>query len=550
MHSRTSNLQHLDEASFDVLVVGGGITGAGVALDAASRGLSVALVERGDYACGTSSRSSKLIHGGLRYLQNLDFALVREALVERRINTRMAPHLVRPVELVVPVLAGRRDARTAVGLSLYDAMSFDSSSWRRSGLEQHALGRHRVLSGNEVAERLPALAARSPKSGYLLYDGQTDDVRLVLAVLQAADSFGAVCANQVNVTGLAIDSASRVTGAHAVDRVSDASFQIRARHVVNATGVWADDLQPPDVTTPFAIRPSRGTHLIFDSDDLHVRAGAIIPAGGDRTIFVLPWLGSTLVGTTDADYAGSTASVPAADVDIDYLLSALNSFFGCDLSPAHVAGAFAGVRPLISEPGRTRSTEVSRRALLDDTGRGLLTITGGKYTTWRRMAQDTVDRMLANDGRRARCRTASLLLGQLIEPGGLLRVSGVADDAYGHLAGRYGAAARDVLALAEQDRSLCERVVPGQPDLLAEVVYAARHEHAQHLDDVLLRRTRLGLLKARELVTRPHALLDVSRVMGREQDWDAHRVGLEAEAFVNTVQRENLAPGLVTATTA
>src|SRR5207302_5220759 len=302
---------------FDVVVVGGGITGAGVALDAATRGYSVALLERADYASGTSSRSSKLVHGGLRYLQNFDLGLVREALLERQLMVALAPHLVRPLPLVVPAFDGARpDRLMGVGLNLYDVMSVDrdrlrSRRSRRSrgngrrgaaDAAQQAAGegegsepdrskigqpaswspeRHRVISGEEVAELLPALAPREPTSGYLFYDCQTDDARLVLTVLGEAERFGTVLANRVNVVGL-LERDGRLEGVSAVDTASGAGFDVRALNVVNATGVWADELRPQELHDEAelpSIRSSRGTHLTLDFADLPVRGGAIVPAG-------------------------------------------------------------------------------------------------------------------------------------------------------------------------------------------------------------------------------------------------------------------------------
>jgi glycerol-3-phosphate dehydrogenase len=411
---RSQALAAFSEDEFDVVVIGGGITGAGVALDAATRGYSVALVERADFASGTSSRSSKLVHGGLRYLQNFDLGLVREALLERQLMVALAPHLVRPLPLVVPAFEGARpDRMMGMGLNLYDVMSVDrdrlrsrrgrrarASADRRSPGEQGdrtarlregeswSPERHRVISGEEVIELLPALAVREPTSGYLFYDCQTDDVRLVLTVLGEAERFGAVCANRLRVTGL-LEQDGRTRGVRALDAESGAELEVRAANVINATGVWADQLRPGELHDEAElprIRPSRGTHVILDRKDLPLVGGAIVPAGNGRSIFALPWLGRTLVGTTDNDYEGDLEHVRPSSEDIDYLLAAVNDFFGAALDSSNLAGAFAGVRPLISTGDPKKSVDISRKAELYETSSGMITITGGKLTTWRRMA--------------------------------------------------------------------------------------------------------------------------------------------------------------------
>jgi glycerol-3-phosphate dehydrogenase len=555
---RSQALAALSEEEFDVVVVGGGITGAGVALDAATRGYSVALVERADFASGTSSRSSKLVHGGLRYLQNFDLGLVREALLERQLMVALAPHLVQPLPLVVAAFEGARpDRLLGVGLNLYDVMSVDrdrlrsrrskrARSEREGNQPPQAMEgaswspeRHRVISGGEVLELLPALAAREPTSGYLFYDCQTDDVRLVLTVLGEAERFGAVCANRLNVTGL-LERDGRTRGVRALDIESGAELEVRAANVINATGVWADQLRPDELRDEAEmprIRPSRGTHLILRHEDLPLVGGAIVPAGNGRTIFALPWLGRTLVGTTDNDYEGDLEHVQPPAEDIDYLLQAVNDFFGAALDTGHLAGAFAGVRPLISTGDPKKSVDISRKAELYETSSGMITITGGKLTTWRRMAKMTVDRLVERDARDAPCRTHEIPLGQAITLEELPRVEGVPAGSYAALAARYGDAAHQVLALAAERGELAQPIVAGLPDLLAEVVLAARNEQARSVGDVLLRRTRLGLLAARELPVER-----IADVLARELDWDPERIEREIERFAEEARAEGILP--------
>jgi glycerol-3-phosphate dehydrogenase len=540
--TRDDALAALDAEQFDLVVIGGGITGAGVALDAASRGYSVALVERQDYASGTSSRSSKLVHGGLRYLQNFDLGLVREALLERALLVNLSPHLIRPLQLLVPSFEGKHPQRAlGVGLNMYDAMATDRlrrrGRRRRStadppfaepAAEEWSPDRHRVIDGDEVKRLLPALASREPTAAYLFYDCQTDDVRLVLTVLGEAERYGAVMVNRCEVVEL-LDEDGRAVGVHCRDGLSSREFDVRADNVINATGVWADTIRSEELYAEEEvphIRPSRGTHITLPSDRLPLVAGAIVPVGDGRTIFTLPWLGRTLVGTTDNDYEGPLDHVPPDEADVDYLLDACNRFYDMSLDRSDLSGAYAGVRPLISTGDSKKSVDISRKAELFETSSGLVTITGGKLTTWRRMAKLAVDRIVEREGREAPCRTHEIPLGQPARPEEL--ASAGDDESAALLAHRYGYAAREVLALAEADPALRARVVPELPDLLAELPFAARNEQAVTLADGLLRRTRLGILDAPRLVApdSPEARA-AGEAMGAELGWDGARVDRE-----------------------
>jgi glycerol-3-phosphate dehydrogenase len=541
----------MERDSFDLVVVGGGITGAGVALDAASRGYSVALVEKSDFAAGTSSRSSKLIHGGLRYLQNFDLGLVREALLERSLLVKLAPHLVKPLPMIVPAFEGKRlDRLLGVGLNMYDVMS-----WRRGRdeAEEWSPERHRTIEGSEVVELLPGLAEREPTSGFLFYDCQTDDARLVLTVLGEAERFGTVIANRCEVTGL-VERAGRAAGVLVHDRLAGGEFELAATSVVNATGVWADRIRPQELYAEEevpVIRPSRGTHVTLPRELLDVRAGAIVPAAGGRTVFVLPWLGRTLIGTTDNDYEGSVEHVPPADEDVAYLLDAVNSFFGTELGAGDVSGAYAGVRPLISTGDPKKSVDISRKAELYETSSGLVTITGGKLTTWRRMAKLAVDRIVEREGREAPCRTHEIQLGMPIDPDALPEAPGVEEDTRAHLASRYGHAANIVVRLAEVEPALAARISPGLPDIAAEAAFAVDHEQTHSVSDVLLRRTRLGLLDARRLCE-PGAEgpLIVARAMAGQLGWDDARVEREVAGWHEIARAEGLVPAAVAPSTA
>ncbi len=542
MLTRAAALEEIAGKHFEVVVIGGGITGAGVALDAASRGYSVALLERGDYAIGTSSRSSKMIHGGLRYLQNLDLGLVREALLERQLMVQLAPHLVYPTPFLVPAFAEeRRDRRLGIGLNMYDVMATTrvgrSRREMRSAKEEDedfywSPDRHRTIDRDEVLEMVPSLEARDPKDAYLFYDCQTDDVRLVFTIFGEAARFGAVMLNGAEVTDV-LSHNGRASGVAFVEAESGERFEVEADNVVNATGVWADRIRPEVVEEEDEprITPSRGTHVLLDRADLSTGSAAcIVPAGEGRAIFALPWYGRTLVGTTDNDYEGDIDHPHPGSDDVEYLLDAVNAFFGVSLSDSDLVGAYAGVRPLIATGDPKKSVDISRKAELYETSSGMLTITGGKLTTWRRMAKQTVDRLVEREGREAPCHTAEIPLGMEARPEDLEAPEGVGEASIDQLAFRYGHAARNVLDLARKEPKLATPIVAGRPDLLAEVRIAARLEQARSVADVLLRRTRLGLLAAPQLRT-AGAVRPVAEALGAELGWSRRQVKREAEAW-------------------
>jgi glycerol-3-phosphate dehydrogenase len=556
MLSRGAAIEAIAGAHFEVVVIGGGITGAGVALDAASRGYSVALLERDDYAVGTSSRSSKMVHGGLRYLQNFDLGLVREALIERQLLVHLAPHLVYPTPFLVAALGEeRRDRKVGIGLNMYDVMATTRAGrGRREKREKYssqareeepywAPDRHRTIGHDEVLGLVPALASRDPHDAYLFYDCQTDDVRLVLTVLGEAERYGAVALNGaevVEVTG----GPGRRAGVAFVEADSGERIEVSADHVVNATGVWADSVRPEVIEEEDVprIAPSRGTHLLLDEADLPMGSAAcIVPAGEGRMIFALPWYGRTLIGTTDNDFDGDTRHPRPAEDEVEYLLDAANSFFGTSLGAGDLVGAYAGVRPLISAGDPRKSVDISRKEELYETSSGMLTITGGKLTTYRRMAKLTVDRLVLREGREAPCRTAEIPLGMEARPADLDAPDEVGEEALSQLAFRYGHAARRVLDLARERPELAVPMVAGRPDLMAEAVLAARHEQARSLADVLLRRTRLGVLAAPSL-REPEALRPIAAAIGGELGWSEARSEAEIGAWSEVAATEGVDP--------
>jgi glycerol-3-phosphate dehydrogenase len=553
--SRGESLEAIAGAHFEVVVIGGGITGAGVALDAASRGYSVALLEGRDYAIGTSSRSSKMVHGGLRYLENFDVGLVREALLERQLMVELAPHLVYPTPFLVPTFGEEKpDRMIGLGLNAYDVLAGATGGrnrrerrWRRRPAEAEeswSPDRHRTIDREEVLELIPSLDKRAPESAYLFYDCQTDDARLVLTVLGEAQRFGAVCLNGANVTRV-LEKDSKARQVEFTEAASEETVMVEADNIVNATGVWADQIRPGEIEREEdipRIAPSRGAHLLFSTDDVDMgKAACVVPAGEGRRIFALPWYGRTLVGTTDVDHEGGIDEVAATEDDIEYLINATNEFMDLSLSDSDIVGAYAGVRPLISTGDPRKSVDISRQAELYETSSGMLTITGGKLTTWRRMAKQTVDRIVERAGREARCQTAEIPLGMEIDPAELDAPEGVSRESLVQLTFRYGHAARGVIRLAQADPELAKPIVEGMPDLMAEAQVAIEFEQARSLADVLLRRTRLGLTAASSLAT-ADSVESLATVMARGLGWGEIEKKRQVEDWLETLKAEGLNP--------
>ncbi len=536
-------------------MIGGGITGAGVALDAASRGYSVALLEGRDYAIGTSSRSSKMVHGGLRYLENFDVGLVREALLERQLMVELAPHLVYPTPFLVPTFGDDKpDRMVGLGLNAYDVLAGATGGrnrrerrWRRRPAEAEeswSPDRHRTIDRDELLDLVPALEKRDPESAYLFYDCQTDDARLVLTVLGEAQRFGAVCLNGAEVTRV-LEMNGKARQIEFVESASGETVVVEADNIVNATGVWADRIRPGEIEREEdipRIAPSRGAHLLFSSEDIDLgKAACIVPAGEGRRIFALPWYGRTLVGTTDVDHDGDFEEVAATGDDIEYLIDALNEFMDTSLTDSDIVGAYAGVRPLISTGDPRKSVDISRQAELYETSSGMLTITGGKLTTWRRMAKQTVDRIVERAGREARCQTAEIPLGMEIDPAELNAPDGVSKESLAQLAFRYGHSARGVIRLAEADPELAKPIVEGMPDLMAEARVAIEFEQARSVADVLLRRTRLGLTAASSLAT-TESVEPLADVMARGLGWGDLEKRNQIDSWLVTLKAEGLNP--------
>jgi glycerol-3-phosphate dehydrogenase len=517
--SRDVALGRLADEYFDVLVVGGGITGAGVALDAASRGLHTALVERRDFASGTSSKSSKMVHGGLRYLNQRDYRLVYEALHERQRLLRNAPHLVKPLPFLIP-LYGAKTIAKALNSALW---LYDLTGGIRIGK------RHHRISPDDTLGHMPTLRREGLAAGFEYYDAQADDARLTLTIARTAVlDHGAVAANYAGVTELLKGDDGQIVGA----RVGD--IDVRARVVVNATGVWSDQLRAMDEGAHSGtLRPAKGIHLSVPWDKVRCDIAVVIPVLKDkRSIFVVPWGDRVYVGTTDTDYDGPLDDPVCTPDDVRYLLDAVNRFLTTPLSTEDVLGTWAGLRPLVRDASSERTADLSRRHSVKRSPGGLITVTGGKLTTYRRMASDTVDEVVDVLGRGGRSRTARLALH------GAEGYETVADE---HLASRYGVEARIIEAMVAADPSLGEPLVPSLPYRRAEAVYAARYEMAQTLEDVLARRTRALLLARDETAAEADA---VAALVAGDLGWDEAEAARQASTLRSLAESERAAAGL------
>ena len=537
---RESALDAMATTELDVLVVGGGVVGAGCALDAVTRGLDAGLVEARDFASGTSSRSSKLIHGGLRYLEMLDFALVAEALQERGLLIqRLAPHLVRPVPFLYP-LRGRVWERVyaGTGVALYDTLAVLSGRSR-------GLPRHRHLSRRQALRVAPSLRKDSLIGALQYYDAQVDDARHTMFLARTAAAYGAHVASRTRVVDF-LREGERVCGAVVQDLEAGRRFEVRARQVVNSTGVWTDDTQSlVDERGQFKVRASKGIHLVVPKDRIRSESGMILRTE-KSVLFVIPWGRHWIIGTTDTDWELDKAHPAASSSDIDYLLEHVNEVLATPLTRADVEGVYAGLRPLLHGESAATS-KLSREHAVAHAVPGLVVVAGGKYTTYRVMAKDAVDEAVhgleASQARRvpASCTEDVPLLGaegydalwnsrhRLAERSGLhlVRVE--------HLLHRYGTLAREVLALVESEPSLGEPLEGTDDYLRAEVVYAVTHEGARHLDDVLTRRTRISI----ETFHRgTRSAEETAELMAEPLGWSPDQVKLEVEHYLQRVAAE------------
>ena len=533
---RADAITALKEKELDILVVGGGIVGTGCALDAVTRGLSVGMVEARDWASGTSSRSSKLVHGGIRYLEQLDFRLVREALTERGLLLqRLAPHLVKPVRFLYP-LKKRVIERVYIGagMLLYDIFSY-------TGGRPPGVPHHRHLSKTQVMRSIPSLANDALVGGITYYDAQVDDARYVSSLARTASFYGAHVASRVQVEGF-IKVGERVVGVNAHDLETGEKFEIRARQVVNATGVWTDDTQSMvGERGQFKVRASKGVHLVVPRDRFQSSMGLLLRTE-KSVLFVIPWGRHWLIGTTDTDWHLDKSHPAATAADIDYILEHVNEVLAVKLTRDDVEGVYAGLRPLLAGES-DQTSKLSREHIVAHTVPGLVVVAGGKWTTYRIMAKDAIDAAAAAlDANVPKSVTQDIaLLGAEGYQAAWNKRAKIAN-AFGmhtvrieHLLNRYGVMTDELLDLIRETPSL-NSPLPGADDYIeAEVVYAATHESALHLEDVLARRTRISI----EAWDRGVSAAPVAaKLMGDVLGWNAEKVAGETKNYLKRVQAE------------
>ena len=533
---RAAAIAALGTKELDILVIGGGIVGTGSALDAVTRGLSVGMVEARDWASGTSSRSSKLVHGGIRYLEQLDFRLVREALIERGLLLqRIAPHLVKPVRFLYPLTKPVIERiYVGAGMLLYDLFSY-------TGGRSPGVPHHRHLTKRQMLRAAPSLAPDAFVGGLAYYDAQVDDARYVANLARTASFYGAHVASRVRVEGF-IKVGQRVVGVTARDLESGTSFEIRARQVVNATGVWTDETQAMvGERGQFKVRASKGVHLVVPRDRFQSKLGLLLRTE-KSVLFVIPWGRHWLIGTTDTDWNLDKAHPAATAADIDYILKHVNKVLAVPLTRDDVEGVYAGLRPLLAGES-DQTSKLSREHIVAHSVPGLVVVAGGKWTTYRVMAKDAIDEAVAAlDGKIAASTTEDIaLLGAegyqaaWNKRSKIARAFGVHKVRIEHLLNRYGVLTDELLDLIVARPELLEPL-PGADDYIgAEVVYAATHEGAMHLEDVLARRTRISIEAWDRGVS---AAPVVAALMAAELGWDAARTEREVSTYLKRVEAE------------
>ncbi len=550
--ARTAYVERLDQEQFDVLVIGGGITGAGVALDAAARGYRVALVEKADFASGTSSKSTKLAHGGIRYLPQFDFAMIREGVIERGLMVRHAPFLVRPLPFVIPVYEhmpwpSSLPVRPPTDFGL--ALVLDIGLWMYDLMAGRLnIGRHKRISAEETLRRVPKLRHAGLKKALLYYDAQTNDAQLTVTVLRTAAQFGAVVTNYTQVTGFTRAN-GKLNGAVVCDVLTGQEVTVSARHIINATGVFAEQVAAlTGDESKATVEPSKGIHLVVARERLRISNTAVVlPETEDgRILYIIPWSARAIIGTTDTG-TGDLDDPQASPADIAYLLKHVNKYLEADLTDDDILSVYAGYRPLVKSRG-ARAAELSRTHVVLQEVNGMVTIVGGKLTTYRRMAQDTVDVLSKRDGMPTSHPTQKLLLSGAIgwrSTRHAIEARGqqleLAQDSIEHLAFTFGSNAHAVLDLIEKDERLGKRLLSDLPYLLAEVVYACQAEMAMTLEDVLARRTRIILEDAdRGAGIAP----EVAALIADELGWSSDYTRAQVEKYRALVGHQLEAEGL------
>lgn len=534
---RNEAVAQLKKDSFDILVIGGGITGVGAALDAASRGLKVALIEANDFASGTSSRSSKLIHGGLRYLEQYDFKLVREALHERELMVAsLAPHLVKPVGFLFP-LTEKFKERTYVGagLALYDALR---------GF-QRALPWHKHISQRKIVEIAPSLRTDIVTGAIKYFDAQVDDARHTMEIARTAARHGAVIATGIRAESLLRDG-KRVVGVKVKDSVSNSSFEIKATATIMCAGIWSDELHEKFGIKPgYSVTMSKGVHIVLPRSAIQSEAGIILKTQVS-VLFLIPWGDKWIVGTTDTPYTGDRSEPVATNEDVDYILNEANRVLKPKIKREDIIGVYAGLRPLVSNNKNSSTTKLSREHTVDRPVPGFISIAGGKYTTYRIMGKDAVD-LAVNELRRITSDSVTDKLPAVGADGyhALVQQSAQIADLYGvteecviHLLNRYGSLISEVLEIVKRDSKMSERIDSSLPYIKAEIEYAASHEGARSVDDVISRRTRIAFESrdhGRSIA--PEVATIISSVLG----WGLKERRASVSSYLALIDRENVA---------
>lgn len=532
---RSAALASLASQEFDVLVIGGGINGVGIALDAASRGLTVALVESSDFASGTSSKSSKLIHGGLRYLEQYDFKLVREALHERELMvSTLSPHLVKPVSFLYP-LHEKLKERTYVGagMTLYDALR---------GFKR-ALPWHKHLSQKKISEIAPSLRLDVVTGGYQYFDAQVDDARHTMSIARTAAKYGAVITTRTTCREL-IMNGKKVIGAHITDNETGESIKVHAKSTIMAAGVWTDPLYEKFGIKPgYAVRMSKGAHIVVPGNAIKAETGVIIKTDVS-VLFIIPWGDKWIVGTTDTDYDESREEPLATSEDVTYIINQANRVLEPKLRREQVIGVFAGLRPLVSTDPDSPTTKLSREHVVDSPTPGFVSIAGGKYTTYRVMAEDAVNEAI-NHLRRivpdsvtetlaiVGAEGYAVLMNQISR---LAAQYSLSEETIEHLLNRYGSMLDEVLEPTSSNPELRERLIPNLPYLKAEILYAATHEGARSIDDVLSRRTRISFEASDQGIS---ILEEVASLITPVLGWSASEKKSSIKEYKDLIERQD-----------
>ncbi len=555
MQSRAAALQAATSTVFDIAIIGGGIVGAGIAQNAACRGMSVILIDKADFSSGTSSKTTKLIHGGLRYLEQFQFRLTRELCHERALLEHLAPHLVKDFSFILPISNKGKffGLKADIGLTLYDLLASNVKGTRQ----------HKRLAQKDVLGACPSLSATKVSGGLRFHDCITNDTRLVIEVLKSAESHGATLINYVAAQGFHFEN-DQISAIECRDRSSGQNLTIQCRSCINAAGVWSDGLMKQlDNNWHSQVAPAKGTHIMLPSSSFETNTALFLPTDDGRYVFVVPWQRALMVGTTDTNYSGSLDNPVATEDEIHYLLDVLNSYGRDDrkIVRTDVIAAWAGLRPLVGEvigEGDNKSTKnLSREHELFEGKGGIVGLIGGKLTNYRILAEHAVDKVIPKLPSQVAsalhpARTESIMLGgwqnkddyltATAEISTRARKNSIEPATIDHLISSYGKDAMKVIELVEGDSFLNKRICPDFPQIMAEVVYGVKNEMAQSLEDILFRRMRLGLVHQGQCL---EAASKVARCVQAVMGWDETRTAAELKALVRTLEEHmNIQPAM------